>query len=144
MVRRAQVNETLTRLYIATNRYSLAKQTIEDALETLEKTDAEAVLSEALTTSGVVLSRLAQRGDAQKRFEDAYMVAERCGDREGSRRALVSMFVEIGEQLERSELSKISEKLRRLHAISEPSSLASRVEETIAQIAALFDGTHTD
>ncbi len=143
MVRRAQVNETLTRLYIATNRYSLAKQTIEDALETLEKTDAEAVLSEALTTSGVVLSRLRQKGDAQKRFEEAYMVAERCGDREGARRALVSMFDEIGEQLERSELSKISEKLQRLHAISEPSSLAGRVEETIAQIAAFFDRTRT-
>jgi DNA-binding winged helix-turn-helix (wHTH) protein/tetratricopeptide (TPR) repeat protein len=143
MVRRAQVNETLTRLYIATNRHSLAKQTIEDALQTLEMTDAEAVLSEALTTGGIVLSRLGQRSDAEKRFEDAYMVADRCRDREGARRALVSMFQEIGEGLERDELRKISERLQRLLAITEPSSLVGRVEETIAQIETSLSNTHT-
>ncbi len=138
MVRRAQVNETLTRLYIATNRYSLARQTIEDALQTLEMTDSEAVLSEALSTSGIVLSRLGQRGESEKRFEEAYLVADRCGDREGARRALVSMFEEIGEGLGRDELRKISERLQGLLAITEPSSLVGRVEETIAQIEAFL------
>ena len=135
MVRRAQVNETLTRLYIMTERYSLARQTIDDALQTLEMTDAEAVLSEALTTSGIVSNRLGQGTDAQKRFEEAYKVAERCGDREGARRALVSKFEEMGGVLQRDELLEISEKLRRLLAVIEPSPLVNRVQETIAEIS---------
>ena len=134
LVRRAQVNETLTRLYVATNRYLLAKQTINEALETLEMTDAEAILSEALTTSGIVSSRLGQVSEAQKRFEEAYKVAERCGDREGARRALVSKFEEMGDLLERDELRQMSEKLRRLVAVTEPSPLADRVEQTLAEI----------
>lgn len=138
-VRRAQVNETLTRLYIATNRYSFAKQMIEDSLETLEMTDAEAILSEALTTSGIVASRLGHSNEAQKKFDEAYKVAERCGDREGARRALISEFEEMGAQLTFDELCQMSGKLRRLLAVTEPSPLAQRVENTIAQIALLLD-----
>ncbi len=135
----AQVNETLTRLYIATERYSLAKQTIENAVQTLELTDGEALLSEALTTSGIVASRLNRSGEAQKRFEAAYNVSERCGDREGARRALLSMFEEMRERLDRDELSQISEKLRRLHSLAEPSPLSARIEETIGQIASVMN-----
>ncbi|HEX3186712.1 MAG TPA: winged helix-turn-helix domain-containing protein [Pyrinomonadaceae bacterium] len=141
-VRRAQVNETLTRLYIATNRYSLAKETIEDALQTLEMTDAEAILSEALTTSGIVSSRLGHSNEAQNRFEEAYKVAERCGDREGARRALVSKFEEMGDELERDELLHVWQKLQRLLAVAEPSTLGGRVEETIVEIGFMLDQEH--
>jgi len=139
MVRRAQVNDTLTRLYLATNRCALAQQTIDDALQTLEMTDAEAVLAETLTTSGIVSRRLGHLNESRKRFEEAYKVAERCGDREGARRALVSKFEEMCDVLEHDELRQISEKLRRLVAINEPSPLAGRVGETIAKIGAMLD-----
>jgi tetratricopeptide (TPR) repeat protein len=132
--RRAQVNDTLARLYIATCQYSLAHGAIEDAVRTLELTDGEAVLSEALTTSGVVLCRLGSSGEARKRFEAADKVAERCGDREGSRRALVSMFEEMGDHLETDELLKMADKLRRLLCTTEESSLAARVQQTIGHI----------
>ena len=139
LVRRAQVNETLTRLYVTTNRYSLGKETIDAALQTLEMTDAEAVLSEALTTSGIVSSRLGHINEAQKRFEEAYKVAERCGDREGARRALLSKFEEMGDLLDRDELCQISEKLHRLLAVTEPSPLVRRVEEAIAEIGCILE-----
>jgi hypothetical protein len=122
-----------------TNRYSLGKETIDDALQTLEMTDAEAVLSEALTTSGIVSSRLGHINEAQKRFEEAYKVAERCGDREGARRALLSKFEEMGDLLDRDELCQISEKLHRLIAVTESSLLVRRVEETIAKIGSMFN-----
>jgi len=134
-LRVAQVNETLTRLYIATKQYSLANDTIESAVRSLELTDGEAVLSEALTTSGIVACRGHRYGDAQKKFEAACNVAERCGDREGERRALLSMFEEMRERLNDEELHQVSEKLKRLQSFSEPSPLAARIEETIAQIA---------
>ena len=133
-IRRAQVNETLTRLYVATSQYCLAKECIEDALQTLEQTDAEAILSEALTTSGIVSSRLGHFGQAQKRFEEGLKVAERCGDREGARRALVTKFEETGIGLQRDELRQLLQKLRQLSSINEPSSLSYRVEETITRI----------
>ncbi len=138
-LRVAQVNETLTRLYIATERYSLAKQTIETAVEALELTHGEAVLSEALTTSGIVLSRLENFNEAQKRFEAAFNVSERCGDREGARRALLSMFEEMGERLDGDELRQTVDRLRRLQAVSEPSPFAGRVEQTIAQIESALE-----
>ncbi|HEU4710694.1 MAG TPA: hypothetical protein VFS76_03975 [Pyrinomonadaceae bacterium] len=139
-IRRAQVNETLTRLYLSTGRYLLAKQTIEDALLTLEMTDAEALLSEALTTNGIVSSRLGHFSQAQQRFEEAYKVAERCRDREGARRALVSKFDEIGHQLSGSELHEMLEKLKHLQLINEPTPLAHRVIKTTSQIEELVNG----
>ncbi len=102
-----------------------------------EVTDGQAVLAEALATSGIVLSRLENFNEAQKRFEAAYNVSERCGDREGARRALLSMFEEMGKRLEHAELHQISEKLQRLQSFSEPSPLSARVEETIIQIASV-------
>lgn len=137
--RRAQVNETLTRLYIATKNYSLAQQTIEDALRTLELTDSEAVLSEALSTAGIVASRLHLFGDAQRRFEAAYRVSERCGDREGARRALFSLFEEIGDRLDKGELRETVDRLRRLQAIGEPSQFTKQLEETIEKIDSILE-----
>ena len=142
-VHTAYTKETLTRLYIATNQYLLAKQTIEDAIQVFELTDGEAVLAEALTTSGIVLSRLENFSDAKKRFETAYNVSERCGDREGARRALLSMFEEMREQLDRGELRQISEHLQRLQSFSEPSPLSARVEETIDKIASLINTSNS-
>jgi DNA-binding winged helix-turn-helix (wHTH) protein/tetratricopeptide (TPR) repeat protein len=136
--RRAQVNETLTRLYIATNRYSLADQTIDEAIQVLERTEGEAILSEALTTSGIVRCRLDRIGSAQKAFEAAYQVSERCGDREGARRALLSMYEEMGERLDLDELGQILEKLKKLQALTEASSLVERVAGTISRIEALI------
>jgi len=138
-LRVAQVNETLTRLYIATERYSLAKQTIENAVQALELTHGEAVLSEALTTNGIVACRLHRYKDAKKRFEVAYNVSERCGDREGARRALLSMFEEMRERLDHDELRQIVQKLQRLQSFSEPSPLSARVEVTISDIGSLIN-----
>jgi DNA-binding winged helix-turn-helix (wHTH) protein/tetratricopeptide (TPR) repeat protein len=134
-VRGAQVNETLTRLYLETKQYSLAQDTIELAIETLELTDGEALLAEALTTKGVVARRLERYVDAQKSFEAAYRVAERCGDNEGAGRALLIMFEEMGEYLQQLERIQVSEKLKRLFAATQQTALLSRVEKSIAEIA---------
>ncbi len=137
--RGAQVNETLTRLYIATDRYSIAQTAIEQSIQILESTDSEAVLCEALTTGGIVSSRLGNHVEAKNRFDAAYKVAERCGDREGGRRALLSMFEEMREQLGQDELRQMLNRLTRLHSVTEQSSLVGRVEETIAQIERIMD-----
>ncbi len=92
MVRAAQVNETLARLYIATEQFVSAQKAIQLAVQTLELTDREALLAEALTTSGLVNCRLGHYTEAKKYFEAAYRVAERCGDHEGTGRAMLVMI----------------------------------------------------
>jgi len=135
--RGAQVNETLTRLYLATNRDLTAELTIEDSIRTLESTDSEAVLCEALTTGGIVSGKLGDHVVAKSRFEAAYRIAERCGDREGSRRALVKLFEVMREHLSGDELRQLWNRLEKLYSITEPSSLTRQVEETIAEIQSM-------
>ncbi len=136
--RGAQVNETVTRLYIATKQYLRAETAIEDSIQTLESTDSEAILCETLTTGGIVASRLGNNREAKNRFEAAYKVAERCGDREGGRRALVSLFEEMRDYLNDQELGELSNRLTRLQSVIETSVLGDRVELTIAQIGAII------
>jgi TolB-like protein/DNA-binding winged helix-turn-helix (wHTH) protein len=138
--RGAQVNETLTRLYLLTNRFRSAEIAIEACIQTLESTDSEAVLCEALTTGGIVSSKLGKQGEAKNRFEAAYKIAERCGDREGGRRALVSLFEASKDHLSADELRQLLHRLVKLCSMTEGSTLARRVEETIGEVQATIDG----
>jgi DNA-binding winged helix-turn-helix (wHTH) protein/tetratricopeptide (TPR) repeat protein len=133
-VRGAQVNETLARLYIETKQYVLAREVIDRAVETFEDTDGEALLAEALTTSGVLAARQRRYSDAKKSFEAAYRVAERCGDSEGAGRALLIMFEEMGDCLEQVERIQIAEKLKQFFTTTQQTGLSLRVEESIAKI----------
>jgi tetratricopeptide (TPR) repeat protein len=133
-IQAAQVNETLARLYIETKQYDLAQEVIARAVETLEFTDSEAFLAEALTTAGVVATRQHGYPAAYRNFEAAYKIAERCGDNEGAGRALLIMYEEMGDRLERLEKTQISEKLKKLFAMTQQRALLSRVEKCIAAI----------
>jgi tetratricopeptide (TPR) repeat protein len=137
----AQVNETLARLYIETKQYELAQEVIARAVETLEFTDGEALLAEALTTAGIVAAKQHRYIDANKCFETSYKVAEKCGDNEGAGRALLIMFEEIGNRLERFEKIQISEKLKKLFAMTQQTALLARVEKCVAEIDGTYDSS---
>lgn len=112
VVRGAQVKETLARLYIATERYVVAHNAIKKAVQILEQTDSEAVLAEALTTNGLVESRLGNYAQAKSLLQAACCVAERCGDYEGAERALLILLEELKHQLEPAEKLQVSDKLK--------------------------------
>ena len=133
-IRGAQVNETLARLYTETSRYDLAQKVIERAVETLELTDGEAFLAEALTTAGVIAARQGRHGDAKKSFEAAYKVAERCGDNEGAGRALLLILEELAHHVEQAEKAQMAEKMKRLFAATQQTALLTRVKRSIADI----------
>jgi TolB-like protein len=133
-LRGAQVNETLARLYMETKQYILAQEVIERALRTFELADGEALLAEALTTSGIVAGRLGHFSDAKKRFEAAYKIAGRCGDYEGAGLALLTMLEEMGNRLEQVERVQISEELQGLLAATQQTALRTRVQRCIANI----------
>jgi len=133
-VRGAQVDETLARLHIQTGKYDLAQHLIERTVKTLELTDSEALLAEALTTKGIISTRLGQYGEAKKTFEAAFKIAERCGDKEGAGRALLIMVEEMGDRLEKVEETQLSKNLKVLFADTQQATLQARVEKAIAKI----------
>ena len=132
VVRGAQVNETLARLYVAREQYLLAGDVIKKAVLVLEKTDGEALLAEALVTNGLVESRLGNYAKAKSILQASCSVAERCGDYEGAGRALLILLEELSHQLEAAEKLQISEKLKTLFATTQQKVLQSRVEKCIA------------
>jgi len=133
-IREAQVNETLARLYLETKRYEAAQEVIQQAVETLEWTDGEALLAEAMTTSGIVAAKLGRLNDAAKSLEAAYKVAERCGDEEGAGRALLVMLEEVGDCLECGEKIQIADTLKRLLRTTQRKELQIRVQKCIDRV----------
>ncbi|HKG99044.1 MAG TPA: winged helix-turn-helix domain-containing protein, partial [Pyrinomonadaceae bacterium] len=63
-IRRAQVEDTLARLYLATGRLDLAAAAADRAVASLELNDEEALLAEALTTKGMILCQLGRHSEA--------------------------------------------------------------------------------
>jgi tetratricopeptide (TPR) repeat protein len=132
IVRGAQVNDTLARLYIETAQHANAEKTIEMSVRALELTDSEAILAEALTTKGIVESRVGRYSDAKTSLEAAYKVAERCGDVQGSVKALLAMFEELSSHLDQPEMLKIATQLTRLTPTVQQPVLLARIERSIA------------
>jgi len=132
-VRGAQVNETLARLYVATGQYVLAQEAIMDCVKILEHTDGEALLAEALTTDGLIESRLGNHAKAKSTLHASCSVAERCGDHEGAGRALLILLEELGNQLEPAEKLQISQKLKGLFAKTQQRAMQIRVQKCIEE-----------
>jgi TolB-like protein/predicted negative regulator of RcsB-dependent stress response len=130
----AQVNETLARLNIEIKQYALAEEMIKRAVKTLELTDGEAILAEAVTTRGLVAAKQKRYTEAKKSFEAAYNIAVRCGDNEGAGRALLIMLEELESILVSSEKTQISEELKRLLATTQQKVLQARMETLITKI----------
>jgi DNA-binding winged helix-turn-helix (wHTH) protein/tetratricopeptide (TPR) repeat protein len=133
-VRRAQVDDTLARLYLATERFDLAKKASERAVETLEMNDEEALLAEALSTKGMVYCKLKRYKEARGILEGAHRVAERCGDREGAGRALLVLIEEMCEELADHELHELGSKTTRLLANSQQDLIRNRLAKCLEVI----------
>ena len=136
-VRTAQVEDTLARLYAATERLDLADSTSESAVACLEMCDEEALLAEALTTRGWVLCKLNRHNEARNILEGARRIAERCGDTEGAGRALLIVFEEMYGELDSHELLSLANRLRELLANTQVTSTRSRLENCLKLISSI-------
>jgi len=133
-IRRAQVNETLARLYMVTSNYECALQSVLMAVAVLEKTDEEALVAEALTTLAVVYCRLRRFTEAKKIFADAYKVAERYGDHEGCASPLLAILEEICEELDDEERKQVANHLTALIGSKRQTSLRSRFTHVMTHL----------
>ena len=135
-VRRAQVDETLAQLYLASEQYGLAERAVCRAVETMETTGEEALLAETLTTHGLVLCKLRRRHEAKPILLRARRVAERCGDYEGAGRPLLILIEEMCDQLGDDERQEIGAQASQLLANSQQASTLERLRNCLDRIAA--------
>jgi tetratricopeptide (TPR) repeat protein len=134
-VRGAQVDETLAQLHVADGRLDLAEQVILQAVESLAKGGEEALLSEALTTHGVVLFGLGRHREAKRVLERSNRIAESCGDQEGAGRALLLLIEEMCEELDDYERVEIGSRLEGLLAHSQHRLTLERLRKCHERIA---------
>lgn len=94
----AQVDETRARTLLAEGSLKNAERTIKAAVRVLEKGGQQAVLAEALTTQGIIATRMGNQARAGLLLQRAIVIAETVGDREGSGRAHLTIVEELGSQ----------------------------------------------
>ena len=85
-VRRAQVNETLARLYIFTERYDLALECVSDAVLVLEKTSMKKRWCQKHLQRKSRSRAITAVKKAKATFADAYKVSEDLGTMKAARR----------------------------------------------------------
>ncbi len=133
-IRCAQVDDTIARLYLATDRFDLARVAAERAVISLETSDEEALLAEALVTKGTVLFKLNRHQEAQRVLQGAWRIAERAGDYEGAGRALLLILEEMWDRLEPDEQLQMGTRLRVLLADTQQATIATRVQRCLKRV----------
>jgi CheY-like chemotaxis protein len=80
---------------------------IKAAIRVLENGGQQAVLAEALTTQGTIVARMGHPARAALLLQQAIVVAETVGDREGSGRAHLTIVEELGGQTPLKQLAEL-------------------------------------
>jgi two-component system chemotaxis response regulator CheY len=106
----AQVDETRARVMLGEGAFVQAERSARKAVQLLDSGDAHSLLSEALTTHGVTLSRLGRKDQARTSFERAIHVAEQGGDLEAAGLAALTLIEELPELFSYDELFAILER----------------------------------
>jgi CheY-like chemotaxis protein/tetratricopeptide (TPR) repeat protein len=105
----AGVDETRARTLIAEGRLREAERCARAAAKTLEKSDEQALLAEALTTQGVAMARLGNYSRAKALLERAIEVAQIAGDLEGAGSAKLSIIEELSDQVPAKDMALVYE-----------------------------------
>jgi DNA-binding winged helix-turn-helix (wHTH) protein len=130
-IRRAQVDDSLAQLYFAQERFDDADASIRRAVEIMEKGDEDALLAEALTNNGLIYSKLKRCSQAKTLLENAYRLAQRCGDTEGAGRALAVLVEELFDSLESDEINDIAHRIREIISHYQDLSIHRRLQKCL-------------
>lgn len=110
----AQVDETRARALIAQGRYIEAERIAGMAVEALQKGGEQQLLAEALAAHGKALARLGRHQHARLTLQQAVVIAEPAGDREGAGNALLTAIEELGELFPARDLSEMYQRAAEL------------------------------
>jgi tetratricopeptide (TPR) repeat protein len=133
-IRRAQVDDCLSKLYMATDRFEVAESAIERAILSLEADDEEALLAEALTTKGRLFCKTNRHSEGRQILEGAWRIAERCGDNEGAGRALLTLIEETHTQIDEAERRRMVLRIRKLLENTQQASTRTRLTDCLKTI----------
>ena len=134
-VRLAQVDDTLSHLYLVTDRLKESESSIDAAIEILKDGDEDAILAEALITKGQVLCKRNQLKEGITVLERAATLCERCGDNEGAGLALLIMLEEAFDEIPQSKLDHLRGRLQSLLENSQRESIRKRLFDCLARIS---------
>jgi len=123
----AGVDETRARTLIAEGRLREGERCARAAVKTLEKSDEQALLAEALTTQGVAMARLGNYSRAKALLDRAIEVAQIAGDLEGAGGAKLSIIEELSDQVPAKEMALVYESATDLLQRSEDPSTNKRL-----------------
>ncbi|HSE16686.1 MAG TPA: winged helix-turn-helix domain-containing protein [Pyrinomonadaceae bacterium] len=135
VIRASQVDDSLARLYIATNRLDWADLASQRAVSCLEANDEEALLAEALSTRGLLFCKLKRFMEARAILEGASRIAERCSDFEGASRALLILFEEMCSHLDQSDQYYVAARMRGILEHTQTASTRSRLTKCLMIIS---------
>lgn len=134
-IRCAQVDESLAQLYFAQDRFDEANISIDRAVQTMENGDEDAFLTEALTTKGLIYCKLKRYSQAKTLLENAYRLAQRCGNSEGAGRSLAVLVEEMFDMLEPEERNDVSNRLVEIVTGSQKLSIHKRLKKCLGILA---------
>src|SRR5712692_3584176 len=100
----AVVDETRARALLADGRLTEAERFAHAAVKAFDLGGEQSVLAEALTTHGIVLSRMGKIGRAKAALQRAIEVAQTAGDIESAGRTHLSTIEELGQQISVDEV----------------------------------------
>jgi len=100
----AVVDETRARALLADGRLTEAERFAHAAVKAFDLGGQQSVLAEALTTHGIVLSRMGKIGRAKAALQRAIEVAQTAGDIESAGRTHLSTIEELGQQISVDEV----------------------------------------
>jgi tetratricopeptide (TPR) repeat protein len=103
----AQVDETRARVFLKQRRNDEAEKVIRLSIRTLEKSDRQSRLAEALITHGRALARLGNFSAALSIFRRAIDISQHTGSLNRGAEAALAAFQEIGEHLTSDEMRRL-------------------------------------
>lgn len=114
----AQVDETRARVFLEQRRNTEAERIARSSVRTLENSDRQSQLTEALITHGKALARLESYSAALSTFRRAIDISQQTGSLNRGAEAALAAFQEIGEHLTSDEMRglpvgrKLSEEIK--------------------------------
>jgi tetratricopeptide (TPR) repeat protein len=143
----AQVNETRARVFLAEGHNSEAERVAGAAVRTLESSDRQGLLAEALITHATALARLGYYSQARSTFQRAVGVAQMSGALNRAQDAAQVMSKELSEHLDAEETpvidsgSVLDEEMRR-HERELIKQALAKSDGSVTQAARLLGVSH--
>jgi CheY-like chemotaxis protein/tetratricopeptide (TPR) repeat protein len=140
----AGVDETRARTLIAEGRLREGERCARAAVRTLEKSDEQALLAEALTTHGIATARLGNYSRAKALLDRAVEVAQIAGDSEGAGRANLSIIEELSGQVPAKEMASVFKSAADLLQRSQDPSAGKRLFSCASTVIDALAGSDND